>query len=87
MLLMFIFSMIARFFSKVADCSFMFMNEGIEAIPGWENKPFHSDYWILAIVFFTWIMLCYLPFVVASAKKKKEIASDSTETEVVNGRE
>ena len=70
MLQMFIFSMVARFFSKIADCSFMFMNEGIEAIPGWENKPFHSYYWILVILFFVWVMLCYLPFVIKDARKR-----------------
>ena len=84
MLQMFIFSMIARFFSKVSDSSFMFMNEGIEAIPGWENKPFLSYYWILAILFFVWVMLCYLPFVIADVIKKRKINAQPIETETKN---
>jgi len=75
-LTMFVFSMIARFFSKLTDSSFMYMNDGIEAIPGWENKPFLSYYWILGLAFIGWILLCYAPVMIydlVQLKKKKAI--------------
>lgn len=80
MLTIFVFSMIARLFSKIADCSFMYMNEGIEVIPGWENKPFYTYYWILVLVFATWTALCYLPSTIKNhIKKKKEIKATTIE--------
>ena len=75
-LLMFVFSMIARLFSKLADCSFMYMNDGIEIIPGWGSQPLYSYYWILAFVFALWIIMCYLPFSIAAAARKKKIKNN-----------
>ncbi|MBQ9790391.1 MAG: YwaF family protein [Clostridia bacterium] len=89
MLLMFGFSIIARIFSKLADCSFMYMNDGIELIPSWSNKPLYSYYWILALVFAAWIMLCYLPFEIVSkhrkSKEKKEEQNINQKSDELKG--
>lgn len=77
MLLMFIFSMIARIFSKLADCSFMYMNDGIELIPAWSNKPLYTYYWLMVIIFGLWTTLCYLPFVIKAHRRKKQQVADS----------
>ena len=66
----FIFSMIARIFSKLADCSFMYMNDGIELIPAWSNRPLYTYYWLMVIIFGLWTTLCYLPFVIKAHRRK-----------------
>ena len=75
-LLMFIFSIIARVFSKLSGSSFMYMNDGMELIPAFANKPLYTYYWILLLVFTAWTMLCYLPFIIANAKNKKQLEKD-----------
>ena len=77
MLQMFIFSIIARVFSKLSGNSFMYMNDGMELIPALANKPLYTYYWALAILFFIWVMLCYLPFYLKDKRlKKKELTKD-----------
>ena len=68
------FSIIARIMSKVANSSFMYMNDGIEVIPGWENKPLYTYYWILLIIFACWTALCYFPFTIKDFVNKKRLA-------------
>ncbi len=69
LLQMVFFAIIARIFSVISGSSFMYMN-GFELIPAYANKPVYSYAWLLAIAFSIWTVLCYLPFVIANAKKK-----------------
>lgn len=83
MLTIFAFSVIAWSFGKIADCNFMYMNDGISVIPGWENKPVYTYYWILAIIFAVWTALCYLPSTIKNAVKKKKSSALISKQEMV----
>ncbi len=83
MVTIFGFSIIARIMSKLTDSSFMYMNDGIEVIPSWSNKPLYTYYWILALIFAAWIALCYLPFEIKdliNKRKSTQQASQETKT-------